>query len=505
MSARVAITGYMHEVNAFAEPVGLEQGVCVGGRTGSLVHSWEAGPAITRLRELRDVELVELPVWEFGASGPLRHDDFVTITDDITRRLADAGPVDGVLVFGHGAGRTDLDLDSDGTFLGEIRAVVGPGVPIVVVLDFHANVSSTMCDVADVLVGYRTNPHVDIEDRAVEAVEHLHRLLEGERTVIALCRPPMVLPQLAQNTTPGEPLAEVRGHADGETAGRVRNVSVFGGFSLSDVPDSGLSVVVTADADTPDAASAAAIDVARHAWDVRHRFRMTLTSLDDAIAVAVGASTGVRPAVILADTADNPGGGAPGNSTFVLAALLEAGVDGAVIALHCDAAVVGEAWTAGVGAQVDVVFNDGSDHPLARPLPVTATVSTLVDAPFVARRGVYRGMTRTAGRCCTLDLGGVQIAVSERKMQCADDDTFLHLGLDPRHARVVVVKSRGHFRAGFDHLFTDDQIVEVGAPGVAPAVLDGLVLANIPRPVFPLDGDVDWTPTATLHPATVMP
>lgn len=501
-TARVAITGYMHEVNAFAAPVTLADGQRVVGPSGTLDDSYEPGAAVRRLRELRDVELVALPVWEFGASGPLLDADFSTIVDDIATRLRDATPIDGVLVLGHGAARTVHDLDSDATFLSAIRDAVGPDVPIVVVLDFHANVSDAMCDVADVIVGYRTNPHVDIEDRSLEAAEHLHRLLGGVRTVVARCRVPMVLPQIAQNTTAGEPLADVRARADREVTGRIRNVSVFGGFSLADVPDCGLSVVVTADSGAADVASRVAATVAQHAWDLRGRFRMAVTPLDEAVALALEAAQGVRSSVILADTADNPGGGAPGDSTFVLAALLEAQVDGVVMGVQCDAAVVEAAWAAGLGARLTVTFNADSHRPLARPLTAQATVLYLVDAPIVPTKGVYRGMPRHPGRACALDLGGIRIAVSSRKVQCADDDTLLHMALDPSEARVVVVKSRGHFRAGFDHLFGDDQIVEVGAPGVAPAVLDGVELANIERPAFPFDLDVAWSPIVSLHSST---
>lgn len=503
--ARVALTGYMHEVNALAEPVTLASGRRLGPAPGEPSGTWEGAPAVRRMRELREVEMVALPVWELGASGPLRDDDFAALVDEVVDGLRAAGPVDGVLVLGHGAGRTVTDLDADATFLRAVRDVVGADVPVVVVLDFHANVSAAMCELADVLVGYRTNPHVDIEERSIEAAEQLHRLLDGERTVTARCRPPLVLPQLAQNTTPGEPLGDVREAAERTIGGPIRNVSVFGGFSLGDVPDCGLSIVVSADADAGDRALEVATGIGRLAWDLRPRYRTRLTSLPDAVDIAVHVAAGARNSTILADTSDNPGGGAPGNTTFLLRALLDAGVTGVVMGLQCDAAVVDAAWAAGVGARIAVVLNEGSTNPLARPLAVEATVLHLTDARLVPTKGVYRGIERHPGRCCALDLGGIAIAVSERAVQCADDDTLRHVGLDPAGARVVVVKSRGHFRAGFAHLFSDDRIVEVGAPGLAPAVLDGVPHTHVPRPVFPLDPDTTWVPSATLHGARVWP
>ncbi len=280
-------------------------------------------------------------------------------------------------------------------------------------------------------------------------------------------------------------------------------MSVFGGFSLADVPDGGLSVTVSADADAADVAAAVAAEIADLAWRLRHRYRTALTPLADAVDLAVDAAAGRRSPVLLADTADNPGGGAPGTSTAVLAALIAAPVHDAVVGLHCDRGVVDAAWSAGEGAQVEVEFNAGSEDPMAVPLAARATVLRLVDAPLVPTKGVYDGMRRHPGRCCSVRIGGIDVAVSSHAVQCADDDTLLHVGLDPSRARVIVVKSRGHFRAGFAHLVSDDQIVEVGAPGVAPAVLDGLVFENVPRPVFPLDPVDDWVPVATLHGARV--
>ncbi|MEN9647148.1 MAG: hypothetical protein RL238_3817 [Actinomycetota bacterium] len=495
----VAITGYMHEVNVFADPITLGYGLQVAETPGGLGATWEAGPAMRRLRELRDVEFVECPLWEFGASGPLLDADFRTVVAQVTDALRAAGRVDAVLVMGHGAGRTETDLDADATFVRAVRDVVGDEVPVVMVFDFHANMSPSLCDQVDVVVGYRTNPHVDITDRAVEAAEHLHRLLDGERTVVAMCRPPLVLPQLAQNTLPGEPLGDVRELAEARAVGAVRNVSVFGGFSLADVPDGGLAVCVTADRDAPGVAAAVAEEVATAAWDVRARYRTRATPMADAVAEAARAAAGQRSPVILADTADNPGGGAPGNATFLLQALVEADVRDVVMGMQCDRRVVDAAWQAGVGATIDVTFNAGSERPLARPFTASATVLALVDRPLVPTKGVYDGSTRHAGRCCALDLGGVRIAVSSHKVQCADDDTLLHVGLDPSQAKVVVVKSRGHFRAGFAHLFEGDQIIEVGTPGVASAEIHQLEFEHVRRPAFPLDDVTEWTPVATLH------
>jgi microcystin degradation protein MlrC len=495
---RVGVVGYMHEVNALADPITLGDGLQTADAPGGLESVWEAGAVITRLRELRQVEIVEFPVWEFGASGPLADDDFNAMLEGTVAALRDAGPLDAVAVAGHGAGRTITDLDADATFLRAVRTAVGD-VPLVAVLDFHANLSPAMVDLCDVVVGYRTNPHVDIVERLREAGDHLHRLLDTPGTVRARCRLPMVLPQIAQLTTPGEPLGEVSALAESLRVPPIRNISLFGGFSLGDVPDCGVSVCVTADVGHGQAALEAASALARRTWSLRPQYRLRCVPLDEAVRRAMQAVAGECEPVILADTADNPGGGAPGNTTFLLRALADAGATDVVMGLQCDPAVVTAAWAAGVGAGLRVVFNEGSAQPLATPFAADATVLALVDGVLVPTRGVYKGANRYPGRSCALDLGGIRIGVSSYKVQCADDDTLRHVGLDPAPAKVVVVKSRGHFRAGFDHLFAPHQIVEVGAPGVATTELATVEWQHLPRPVFPLDDVADWVPVVQLH------
>ena len=238
--------------------------------------------------------VVELPTWEFGATGPLDGTDFRTIVAETVDALAAALPLDGLVVLGHGAGRTSDDLDPDGTYLEALRAAVGPQVPIGVVLDFHANLSDRMCAAADVLVAYRTNPHVDIAERLAETASTVLRMARGGRGVAVWCRLPMVLPQIAQLTTPGEPMGDLRVRAEQLACGTVWTVSVLGGFSLGDSPDAGTAVYAVAD--TAEAASAAVVDVASMAWELRDRYRIHATSLADSVAIAADAAAGRRSA-----------------------------------------------------------------------------------------------------------------------------------------------------------------------------------------------------------------
>jgi microcystin degradation protein MlrC len=510
--ARVAIVGYAHEANALAAPLDRTNVTEIGELPGGALAFWEVLPFVERLRDLRDVELVPGPVYVAPAGGPMRHGDFTVMADAIDRALAEAEPLDACAFFGHGAGVTTEDHDPDGTLLTRARRRLGPHVPLVVVLDFHANVTAAMCAASDVLVGYRTNPHVDIGDRAVEAAEHVHELLDGRRTVRAWCPLPLALPQIALLTDPAEPLGIVVAEAEGALVAPIRNVSVFGGFALSDVAGAGTSIVVTADCDGDpegDLAAELAERLAARTWSLRHDFRVRTTAIADAVAAALAAARGERAPLVLADVADNPGGGAPGTTTFVLAALDAAlnrgGLTAAggsvderavVLGLQCDPAVVRQAQLAGVGATIEVTFNAGSTDPLATPFTATATVLHLASGTFVPSHGIYTGARRNPGDVCALRIGALRVGVCSRAIQTAEPEAFEHVGLDPTSAAVIVVKSRGHFRAGFAHLPACADVIEVGAPGVATAAIDTVAWAHLTRPSFPLDPDTTFQPRA---------
>jgi microcystin degradation protein MlrC len=119
-------------------------------------------------------------------------------------------------------------------------------------------------------------------------------------------------------------------------------------------------------------------------------------------------------------------------------------------------------------------------------------VIALTDGNCVGRRGIYAGLRLELGRCAALEVGGVTVVVISHRVQCADPIFFEMMGLDIGRARSVVVKSRGHFRGGFDEFFGPDQIVEVDLPGLTSPMLNRFDWQRLPRPVIPLDDNVEW-------------
>ncbi len=501
-SPRVALLGFSIECNRFAPPATKAHfGYFVGddliaearsatprmlAETPGFVAAMDAAGAWTP---------VGIAFAAAEPNGPVEHAFFVELLDTIERRLKAALPVDAVYICSHGAALTTEEDDPDGLLFERVRQIVGPGVPIAATLDLHANVSERMVRSVDVFIGYRTNPHLDMRERGAEAAAAIREMLAGVKPERAFIRLPIVPPTVTLLTAAG-PYAEMIALGQRRMNPEIMNVSVMGGFAFADAPECGLSVVVTARRDRR-AAEALAREIAERGWANRARFYPRLTSLDEAVekALAVGRDRSL-PALAFADVADNPGGGGRGNTVFLLRTFYEAGVEDALLGVLYDPDLAAEAHRRGAGARFEAQFNRSETTTFSEPYAAPARVAALTDGVCVGRRGIYAGMRLDLGPCATLQVGGITVVVISHRVQCADPVFFEMMGLDIGRARSVVVKSRGHFRGGFDEFFGPDQIVEVDLPGLTSPMLNRFTWTRLPRPVIPLDDNVEWQPPA---------
>lgn len=428
--------------------------------------------------------------------GPVDQVYFEELVADILDRLRKAGPLDGIFISSHGAALATGSDDPDGDLFEALRDVVGPDLPIAAVFDLHANISRKMIDNVSVFVGYLKNPHTDIYERGMEAAAHLRELLAGAETVIEMVKLPLVPPSIALLTAPGNPYGEIIGYGQTKVGGDIMNVSVMAGFAFSDCPKNGFTAVVTARNGNRAAARALALDIAQKTWAMKARFKKEMTALSDAVALAVAAGKGERDPVLLADVADNPGGGGRGNTIYILKALVEAGARGAALGVFFDPALAAEAHRLGKGARFTAAFNSNESNEFSQAFTAEAEVLALADGPFVGRRGMYQDMAGDLGPAALLQVGGVQIVVITNRQQCLEPMQLELFGVDLAQVRCLVVKSRGHFRAGFDEFFTPDRIYEVDCPGLTSPALQNFNWTRLPRPVYPLDEQTSWTPPA---------
>lgn len=500
---RVAILGLHLEANAFA-PVSTEadfRASCY--LEGQAILDEAAKPApmapaeimgfIAEMDATGPWEPVPILVTGVEPGGPADHAFFERTLARMAKILSEAGPVDAVYLSNHGAMTTTESTDPDGAFYAMARKIAGPVAPVVSTVDLHANISDQMVSATDAIIAYRTNPHVDQRERAAEAARLIRSLLAGAKLEHCFIRMPIVAPSVRLLTAEG-PYADLINYGQTQISDAVPLVSLVGGFAWSDTPENGLAILTYGS--SADAAKAIAKDIANRAWADRDRYRVTLTSVDAAVAKAktAGESTAVPP-LCIADVADNPGGGGRGNTTDLLKGLLAAQVEGVLYGLFVDANAVEACHTAGVGASIDLELNHKSVDETAAAVPVHAEVLAVSDGLVVGRRGILAGRTVNLGKAAAIRVGGISIVLASRRIQAADPALFEAFGLDPAAFRTVVLKSRGHFRAGFDIFFKPEQIIEADARGLTNPILERFDFRNLPRPVYPLDTETEWSDT----------
>lgn len=493
---RIAVLGFALESNAFAPVATRKDFEALDYAEGpdmlelSYVHAQisASGKGFGKVMAAH-CEWQAIPVLfaTAGASGPCDHAFFETVVAKIQRGLRDAGRLDGIYIIGHGAGiTTELD-DMDGAYFTAVREVVGPQVPIIATLDLHGNISESMVTATDILIAFQTNPHLDMVERSADAARLMIEMFAGMQPNNSFIRLPLVSPQVSQLTGAGRPYGDLILKGQSYLDSTIANVSILSGFAFSDTQHNGLAIIVTARNDQKSADNIAQ-ELAESAWNDRRRYTADLISLKQATDLARNSSS----PIILADVADNPGGGGRGNTTWILAALYAAKAERVQIGVMFDPDLVDEAWSVGKGNTFKARFTRNDPQEWSQAFTAEATVITLVDKPFVGERGLSKGQDIYFGRSCLLKIEGIFVAlISIRQQILASEDLEL-FGLNPGEAKCIVVKSRGHFRAGFSHLIEEQHIYHVDVPGLATPNLKLMDWNNLPRPVFPLDADTQW-------------
>lgn len=502
---RIAILGFALESNAFAPPCArwdFEQRGYYRGEEITRLARTAPSPlyagicgfyaAMDRVHGTGGWEPVPVTYAASQPAGPVEEGFFNELLAEFEAGLKAAGAVDGVYIAEHGGATATHTPDPDGEVFTLVRRTVGPGVPVVATLDLHANVSDAMMDSVDVMVGYRTNPHVDIFERGEEAAGVLEELMAGTRATAFRVRLPLVAPSVTQLTAEGHPYGDLIRLGQTKIDERVVNVTILSGFAFADTPKNGMTIIVTTRND-PALAEALATELARAGWADRQRYRPRMIGLDEAVgqARAIGADP-MAPSLLFADPADNPGGGGRGNTTYILSAFLQAGVHGCIAGVFYDPALVEQARAAGEGNRFLASLNSRETAPFSEKLSWEARVVHLHDGRFTGRHGMVEGKAVDTGPTAVLALDGVTLVAISKRQQCLSTDFFEAFGVDVTGARSIVVKSRGHFRAGFQHLFPPERIREVDVPGLTSPNLANFDWKGLPRPVFPLDPEAVW-------------
>jgi microcystin degradation protein MlrC len=419
-----------------------------------------------------------------GPSGKVRRATFNWLCDPIIATVKQHS-FDGLLLGLHGAMDLDFCEDGEGELLWRIRSVVGEEMPIAITLDPHANVSKQMCALADIIVSFKTYPHIDMRKTGRQAGEILHRAMAGEikpRT-IRVSRP--MLEEVNGGRTDIGPMIDRISRARAyEEQTDVFAVSINAGFASADVAEVGPTVLVTGQGDLS-AHTAFAETIADDIWNRRHDVLNDYLSVEEAAAIAATYEPDEGPLVI-ADYADNPGAGGYGDSTELLRALLEAGVRNACFGPMVDGEISQELRSAGIGERVHIMLGGKTDPRFGGgPLALEAELVSLSNGRFTGDGQMIHGLSGSFGPSAVLRIGGVEVLVVTIARQILDLQQFRTFGIEPQRKDIVALKSMQHFRAAFDPIA--GQVIVCDSGALCTPRYDRLPYRNVPRPIFPLD------------------
>jgi microcystin degradation protein MlrC len=420
--------------------------------------------------------------------GPVAGEAFEELTARLIRQIEAAGELDGVLLALHGAMYTEEFPHADEEIVRRVRGAIGPGLPLVVTHDFHANIPPATIELTDALIAYQQNPHIDTKHRGARAASLLSGILaRGIQPRQALVKPSMLWNIVHQNTT-REPLKSITDTSiELESQPGILAASVACGFQYNDVPFIGPSVIVVTDQDSALAAREAQ-RLSERMWEKREETRLDLP--DAASAVASAIRSDAFP-VALFDVGDNVGGGSAADETTLLEELLRQKAKGWVVVLN-DPAAVARAKSTGIGEAWDMAVGGRSVSSVTHPVSVKGTVRSLHNGRFIETAVRHCGQRYWAmGHC----------AVIEEESSTRDDLNLLLLtsercnpfslhqltacGIYPERQKILTVKGTVAPRAAYEPVAAKIQLVDT--PGVTSVNPDRFVFRRVRPGIFGLN------------------
>lgn len=495
MTKRVLLGQFMHETNTFCQRLTDEiafRGFYCHQDDAVLSALADTENEVAGFADIARMEGWELvtPVATFATpGGPVTQRAWQAFGELILTAARDCGPFDAVLLSLHGAMVLEDGTDGDARLVRELRAILGKDIPLAVTLDLHANLDPEMADNANIILSYKTFPHVDMRETGRRAAELLRRMLaDPKASVTTLVRKPAMITLPEGGRTDREPMLSLmaRAQAMADAQLGIVDVSLNAGFSFADVPEIGPSVSVV-HFGAADTAAQIADALCAAMWAERDASQESVLDPQQAAEIAASHPSGKQAGpLILADVSDNPGDGAYADSTALLAALLDYGGDDILFGALHDPEAVRTAQAAGQGNTLALSLGGKSDPEFGGgPLHLSARVEYLSDGRFVCSGPMWKGVSQSAGPSALLRINGIRVLVTSLATQALDLEIFRSNSVDPAAMRVVALKSTQHFRAAYTPIASGIFLVDSG--GLASPQLDKLEYKRVPRPIHPLD------------------
>lgn len=491
---RVGVIALLQETNTFiAEPTTLrhfEENLLV---TGERVRSeladtqHETGGFFEGLSRQK---LDAVPIFAARALpyGTVTDETYATLKSQMLAALAEAGPLDGLLVAPHGATVSATVRDVDGDWLAAVRNTVGAKLPVISTADPHGNLSQQMVDAVDAMIAYRTNPHLDQRARGLEAAELMGRTLRGEvRPVAAAAFPPMIM-NIDRQCTSEEPCQEMCGMVDDvRRRPGVVSASLFLGFPYADVQEMGSALVVVADGDQS-LAERNATELGHALWERRDEFTGRLLDAEAAVTQAAG----MPGPVCLLDMGDNVGGGSSADGTTLAHVLHRRSGGPGFICLY-DPAAVRACEAAGEGSEAVLRVGGHTDSLHGEPLTASFRIERICDGRFEEPEARHGGMRHfDQGRTALVTTSsGLTVMLTSRRMVPFSLHQLTDLGVDPRRFQFIVAKGVNAPLAAYQQVCPS--IVRVNTPGATTADLSRLTFHHRRKPMFPFEAEAGWS------------
>lgn len=451
----------------------------------------EVGGALSIFDTNENIQLVPTySAFFITSGGTLAKESWLNMANDFLDAIRKAPPVDGVYFCMHGAMASEEELDPEGFLLKETRKIIGNNIPIVISLDLHGIPTDQMFECCDAIVSYHTYPHVDFFQTGQRAARLLLRIIAGEvQPVTAKVAIPALVRGDELITETGLLGRSIRLAQEVEKSPRGLSAGIFIGNPFTDVPELQTYSFVVTDNDA-DMAKREAIRIAEDFWENHELMKMNLVGLEELDSLLKEHTKGT---IALVDAADATSSGASGDSNAVLRKLLEIGYKGRTLLPIVDQPAVNKAVEAGVGETIKVNIGGSLDSKRFHPLLITARVLLISDGHF---RSESFGEEWYSGPTVVLESNNFTIVVSSRAVNLYDRSFFYAHGQDPKDFDAVVVKSphcQHHIYAAWC-----EKMISIDAPGSSSANLHSLGHSRCPRPIFPLDDNIHFTPVAKL-------
>lgn len=400
--------------------------------------------------------------------------------DRILHALRSAMPVDAVFLRLHGAMYAGGIGHAETVLVGKIRELIGPGTPVACTFDLHGNIPARIGQLGDILVGLKTAPHTDSEQTAELAGQILLDTLEGKVHPVSYVLPVPILMQGEKAMTTSEPFGSLveearRMERDGIPGfkERILAATLFVGCAWTDAPDTGMSVMITANG-SREAARSAAVHLARKIWDARKQFvyGCETAGLEEGVTRAL---TAEQSTVFLTDSGDNVTASTPGDLPLVLRHLMERKVVNAVVACINDVAATQQCFEAGVGKKIDLSIGATIEKRHGPPLRAAVEVVRLVEQP----------------RMAVVKIDAIELILADGPIPFIEPGQFEACGIHPLERKIVVTK--------MGYLFPElakiaPRHIMLMTPGAGDMRIEMLPYSRIRRPIFPLDPDIQFDP-----------